>query len=323
MITRKENGFVLVVVLWMLAILTVITTGFAYRSVLNYRAAAYGMDRDQALMEARGAVHRGLVALRNKQFYDALKLDEAGTTHLGQSWAKQTELFGKVYTDSPELALDTAGYIIEDSERYIDVNRAGEPLLKGVKALSQAARRKIIARRAKGVQDGEPPVSFHAVEELRYLREIKEDAWFGEKGDPGLRKLLTTYGDGLININTAPRAVLKCIPKFSDGAIDKIIAFRGDEEEEIEPEEEIDREDIARSAALKGFKNMQQAGRISGISAENLATYCKLSSQYFKIRGIATRRQGKLRAEIVATVLAAPGALDVQIVSWRESADGT
>ena len=322
MIRKKEHGFVLVIVLWVLAILTVIVGGFAYRSKLDVRAAAYGMDRDLALMMARGAVHRGLVELRNKPFYDLLKKNEVGTTHLGQPWAKKTELYGEYYTDSVEFANDTAGFIIEDLGRYISVNHASEELLKGVKSMSQSARRKIISRREKGDQDGEPPVSFHAIEEIRYLRAVKEDDWFGSRRDTGLRKLLTTLGDGRVNINTASREVLECVPKLSGSAINAIIDYRGDEEEPP-LDDSIAPLDASVPPARKGFKDMQHAGKVTGVSADNLSTYCKVNSQYFKIRGIATRRQGRIRAEVVALVHVPQWDLNVRVLSWREVSDGS
>src|SRR5690606_17628980 len=53
---QSERGFVLVIVLWVLAILTVISVGFGRRSVLDRRAAAFTLDKTQAMMLARGAV---------------------------------------------------------------------------------------------------------------------------------------------------------------------------------------------------------------------------------------------------------------------------
>ncbi len=54
------------------------------------------------------------------------------------------------------------------------------------------------------------------VEELRLVRGVTEELFEGAEGRPGLRDCLTVYGDGKININTAPIAVLMALSKDMD-----------------------------------------------------------------------------------------------------------
>ncbi len=303
---KNQGGFILVVVLWILAILTIVVVGFYRRAVLDARASVYTLDRSIAMMAARGAVHRGMIELSNKVFLDYLQKEERGATHLGQAWAKQKNMYGEYFTAGPGFEEDVVGYIIEDMERYIDINRAGLELLAGIGPISATTRRKIMARRVEGVQDGEPPVAFHAPEELRYLSAIDEEDWFGTQDDPGLIDLVTTLGGPKININTASAAVLACIPDIGKGAIKDLIAYRGPEDGEL------------GTSAFKGFNKIGDAASLAGLPLSKLAKYCKVSSQYFKIRGVATRRQGKIRAEAVAIVRAVDGSGAVQLLGWRE-----
>ena len=53
-------------VLWVLAILTVVTLGFGRRVMLERRASAYSMDYAQAKQMARGAIEVGRVKLANQ-----------------------------------------------------------------------------------------------------------------------------------------------------------------------------------------------------------------------------------------------------------------
>ena len=69
---RSPRGFVLVTVLWVLAILSLITIGFGRRAMLDRKAATYTLDHDRAMYRARGAVERGIAELRNKAIIDAL-----------------------------------------------------------------------------------------------------------------------------------------------------------------------------------------------------------------------------------------------------------
>src|SRR5690554_4196961 len=91
---QAQQGFVLVVVLWVLAMLTVVTLSFGHRTMLERRAATYTMDHVQAKMLARGAVQRGIVEIRNKAF-EEFSRDEEWTplTHYGQKWARSMNLY--------------------------------------------------------------------------------------------------------------------------------------------------------------------------------------------------------------------------------------
>ncbi len=64
-----------------------------------------------------------------------------------------------------------------------------------------------------GARTEDGPVSVQDPAELRYLRGLDDEAWFGRDGEPGLRDMLTTYGDGRVNINTASGDVLRQLPK--------------------------------------------------------------------------------------------------------------
>src|SRR5688572_16293375 len=88
----RQQGFVLVIVLWVLAILSVITIGLGHRSLLDRRAAWYALDHTQAMMAAQGAVQRGIIELRFKALANSNQPEESIITHHGQSWAKQVNL---------------------------------------------------------------------------------------------------------------------------------------------------------------------------------------------------------------------------------------
>ena len=87
----RDRGFVLVCVLWVLAILTIVAIGFAQRAMLDVTAATYGMDYAKTMAMARGAVQRGMVELRNKAVIDWYNLEEGGTG-LGQAWAQPGDM---------------------------------------------------------------------------------------------------------------------------------------------------------------------------------------------------------------------------------------
>ncbi|MBI2431508.1 MAG: general secretion pathway protein GspK [Candidatus Hydrogenedentes bacterium] len=309
---RDDRGFVLVIVLWVLAALTVLTIGFSRRASLEMRASAYGLDHAQAMMMARGAVNRGIVELQNKSLKDMLSETDQ-MTYLGQPWAQPTNLLAEgTYFDVPpgEFANDVVQFKIVDAESLINVNRAPEALLEEVEGIGRRIARKIVTRREEG-EDGEGPSAFQAIEEIRFLEGFDDDDWFGTEKEPGLKDILTTHGDGHINVNTASKAVLNCIPELDDGAIAQILAYRaGGDGKPGTPDDQ-------------GFRSIEEVGSVAGVRGDGmqaLQQFCTVDSGVFMIQGIATRRGGKIRASVTAVAVA--GSSVARLLSWREDALG-
>jgi len=72
------------------------------------------------------------------------------------------------------------------------------------------------------------------VDELLMVKGITEDLYYGTGEKPGIAKYLTVYGEGRININTAPNLILKAL---SDGITGEMVSsmdeYRRDEENDL------------------------------------------------------------------------------------------
>ena len=311
--SQHNHGFVLVCVLWIVAIMTVITLGFGRRALLEHTAARYSLDHTKAMHMARGAVNRGIVELRNKAVYDFLCGAE-GRTSYAQQWSRPKNLLesgedgAPLYSEAEndEFANDQCAYVIQDEESRVALSAAPNEILDEVPGLSRSLIRKINYRRRGNRDDNEPPQPFQTIEELRFMEGVSDNDWFGQDDKPGLRDLLSCYGDGRINVNTAPEQVLECIPKVSAVA-GSIIEYRKGEDGILFTEDD------------KDFASLEELGtkmRISGAAIEAINKYCKVTSQFFTITGTATRRQGKIRATCTATVMVVDQ--NASIAKWRE-----
>ncbi len=311
--TDNQRGFVLVCVLWVVAIMTVITLGFGRRAMLENTSARYTLDYVKAMHMARGAVNRAVVELQNKAVYD-MRDGLEGRTSYAQEWARPKNLLeegeegGPLFSEAgnEEFQDDVCIYSIQDDESRIPLSNAADELLEEVPGLSRAVLRKIKIRRRGSRDENEPPQPFQAIEELRFMPGVSDEDWFGSDGKPGIRDLLSCYGDGRINVNTASEDVLKCIPKLGNVAR-AIVDYRKGPDGELNSEDDSD------------FLSLEDLGtklRISGRAMESLQKYCKVNSQFFTITGTATRRQGKIRATCTATAVVANG--QANIVKWRE-----
>ena len=323
----REEGFVLVVVMWVLVILTVITVGFGRRSRIEQQIAAYSLDHTLALMMARGAAERGIVDLRNKAVQDLAFSQAAATegvghsqppiTHLGQDWAHPKNLLNdpKFFDREKMGENDVVRYRIRDELSLINVNFAPDDVLENVESLKAGAMREIRARLTGGLKgrEGEGRLAFHAIEELRYIDEVDEEDWLGTEDVPGLRDIMTTAGTGRINLNTASRAVLMCIPDLDERMVNAILRYRAGNDGEIGTEDD------------QGIRDTDQLREIVGSDKaediEPLTRYGTFNSTTFTVTGIATRRNGRVRATVTATVTV--GTQLASVLSWREEPLGS
>jgi len=305
----EQGGFVLVCVLWILAILTVIAVGFQRRAVMDARAAVFTLDHTRAMFMARGAVARGIVELRNKAVIDEIN-KQPGRTSYSQKWAHTMDMLQeKGYYSLPEedASEEICQYHMRDEESLICVNAADEETLRNVKPLSLSAVRKIMRRRNGDPDTKEPAQAFQTIEELREIAEIKDRDWFGTEKTAGLNDLVTCWGDGKININTAAPEVLECIPDVNRGIGSAIIGYRVGPDGKLFTEDDQD---------FKDFDDLAQKVGVSADSLSSLRQHCKVDSQFFTITGIATLRQGKVIASCVATVVIGGG--NAGVIKWRE-----
>ncbi len=289
-----KRGFVLVSVLWVLAILTVVTVGFGRRTMLDLRTATYSMDHTQALYRARGAVYRGVAEIRNKYVLD-IYMDQSGFTARSQRWAGGFDLVGEGdFAQQPGFSEDEVTWEAVDEESRININVASEELLREA-GLGMEVIRRIRAQIAPE-RDDEEGRAFQSIEELRFIRGIDDEAWFGTRDRAGIVDLFTVYGDGLVNVNTASAAVLASIPGVSDAAAEAIVARRED-----------------GAVVFRSLEDMAQKAGISTADLEPMYAHCKVSSGFFTITGRATERGGAIVAYAHATVDPTG-----RILRWRE-----
>jgi type II secretory pathway component PulK len=301
------------IVLWVLAFLTVMVVAFSRRAMLEHRAAAFALDRTQAIYMARGAATRGIVEIRNKAAADR-RQNRGGYTGMDQRWANPPDLLSDdaLYTlgGPVETENEEAMYIIKDAERALSINSAPPDLLKNLPGMNLRVVREIITRRTNSTEKNESH-AFLALEEVQALPGIEDEVWYGTDEEPGLRDMLSVYGSGKININTCSYEVLKTVPGLHDQTIELISGH------------------LAGGDGIKGteddvsFISLHEIEEVLGLSADQLTPldeYCKVDSQFFTITAFATQRQGKVRAQVTATI--ANRGNRTEMLAWREDTFG-
>lgn len=317
-----QNGFVLVCILWILAALTVITLGFGRRALLDQRAAAYALDELQATWLARGAAVRGLVEMEQRRLVEQTL---GGLRHNPDGFSSSSSLLtqpdlvsenGHDVRDSfPEMFRDSfgtekCGYEVKDEERKICLNRVAPEILERIEVLDTKAKSAILER-LQGAQTSLPP-AFSALEELMCLEGMDSKSWFGSPDAPGISKIFTVYGDGLVNINTAQTPVLLLLPGMDSETVEKILTFRAGPDGVPGTEDDL---------FLGSLDDLRQIANLTPETLSQIQRYCKTDSRYFKISGFATRRQNRVRAESSITCVWSDERIG--ILRWEEKTGGS
>lgn len=132
------------------------------------------------------------------------------------------------------------------------------------------------------------------IEELLMIRGITSEVYAGTKDKPGLAQYVTIYGTGAMNINTAPKMVLRALSeKITAEIADKMDAYRKDGGNDL--------------SSVLWYKN------ITGLAGETIIPELieNTKSNFFRI--YSTGVSGNMEQTITGIIQRSP----FQIVTWR------
>lgn len=208
----NKNGAILFVTLWALVILSIFSLGITSRVGTEMRLAKYLKGRLVSLYLAKAALSQAILELEKDQTPD------------DSIYELQNER--RVKFGSSEFS-----FKFIDEESLININTASQIILGQLPGLNEELAKKII-------ESGMRPFTFK--EELLLIDGITKEIYLQFKD------LITVYGSGAVNINTASREVLQ-ISGLADNTIETILNFRKGEDGE-----ELTSDDAAYAALPEG-----------------------------------------------------------------------
>jgi len=243
----RRQGIAMVVVLWVIMVLSLLISGFAFRMHVETQVASFSRKELKAQMLARSGIE---VARMELILHDKTPTD-AGFDALNQNWATNEDL----YVDH-ELGDGKYNVKVSDEERKLPVNRLSEiqwHRLMDVLGVDPLDGDVIV----DSTLDWMDPTDLHRlngadnsyygslvpsykkkggpldrIEELLLVRGVTKEIFEGTPGDdkdpgrPGLRDLLTTTTSGQVNVNTASPEVLKALLGLDDQQTALVLARR-------------------------------------------------------------------------------------------------
>jgi general secretion pathway protein K len=246
----NEKGVALILVLLMVSVIVVLTLQLNVASRSQVHEAANLGDGIRVLYIAKSGLFAGMGLLSE---------DRGNADTLNEAWARTDTISeqSKDYFDGGHLEL-----VIEDETGKVNINKLVEGngfnnAVKGVlsRLLSQPQfelqDREVedLLNAIKDWIDADAEVTatgaenayyqglgksytvrngpMESIDELLLVRGISRELFYGTSERPGLARLLTVHGEGSININTAPKEVLRALsPSITEDAVNRMDDYR-------------------------------------------------------------------------------------------------
>ena len=248
-----RKALALIVVVYILAALGTLSFALAFRSQIGLYQAQLLMERIQ---------HDEITLAACTQACRLLALDDPNVDSQEDMWSGWHVLEMSQESTGRTFKGQVSWRLMDESAR-INVNLVSSDVLSRIEGMDQAAVASILdwideddIPNPDGAENEYYASLFPSyacrngplerLEELTFIKGITPEIYFGtrqakpledlsnmsqeqdhmveEEGTVGLSELLTVYGDGKINLNTALPDVLKALPFLSEGAINEILS---------------------------------------------------------------------------------------------------
>ncbi len=322
-----------VTALWILALLTVIAIGLSRHALIDLRLDHYDLRSTEARWLARAGIRHATAVLNMEASADSLNAWDAVT----EVWAYSPELFKHVACGNGFFAV---GYAIKNDEadvrevygmvdenRKINLNRApAEILLRlpGMNAEKVAALLDWRDRDDISEAGGAEAAYYLALHpsyrckdaDLDCVEELELVRGFTQHDVQRLRPLVTVYGDGRVNINTASAEVLQVLGLRPELVRTIVAARQGPDGEPFTSDDLVFKNAFEISRALHRLTPLTPDDQImlNRLAAQGLLG---VASSHFTITAVGIAMNGELRQSITAVVHRL-SRNRVDIVSWKE-----
>jgi len=322
-----SQGVAIVIVLWVVLVLSLLISGFAFTMHVETQVASYARKELKAEMLARA----GVEVARMQLILHQQSPTDAGFDARDQDWATNESL----YVDH-ELGDGMFNVKITDEESKIPINTATDVQLKRLMDLLgiDPSDGDVIVdsildwidlddlTRLNGAESDyylslSPPYKaknapLDRVDELLLIRGVTPEMFRGTPGSdrdlpvPGFADVFTTTTSGTVNVNTASPIVLQAMLGLDDVQVQAVLARRDG------PDGIPGTEDDQPFRSVDEFFSI--VGNMDPATRQSVQGVASVTSTFFTVK--STGEVGGVKHTILAT-LRRDGAT-IQTVMWRE-----
>lgn len=305
----KDDGIIIVTVLWIIAILSLMASGLAYRASVEARLTGYRLRGFDAEHSVESEAMLTIFTLRNlipQTCTTARNLQELGT--------------GQAEKDLPYRVRVT------DAESRINLNRAPKEVLMRLFDHDEAIVDSLqdwmdsdSLERPRGAEESYYDTSrnsypckngpLQCLEEFRYVSGVDRELY--DKIEP----LITVYGRRAVNINTAGRDVLFALG-FDEVLVDKIVRYRlGEDGDPDTGDEETFQDPATILEVLSEYEYLDQV-ETAAINKAVSGKLLDVKSRYFRVEAWSSLK-GAGRIKKVVAVVTFDEDNNTQFLQWR------
>jgi general secretion pathway protein K len=336
---RERSGVAIVIVLWVVLVLSLLISGFAFTMHVETQVASFARKELKAEMLARS----GIEVARMQLILDQQSPTDAGFDALNQAWATGVANGNEEMYVNHELGDGVYNVKITDEESKIPINRATDLQLKRLLSLlgvdpfdgdvivdsildwiDTDDLTRLNGAESDYYQSLSPSYSakdapMDRIEELLLVRGVTPELFHGlpvadnEPAQPGLAELCTTMSSGRVNVNTASAIVLQALLNIDDQEVQTILSRRDGPDGVPGTDDDQPFRTTGEFFALIG--NLDPATR------EQAQSLVDVNSSFFTVKSIG--EVGGVKRTLIATLRREGTSTNIQVVAWHQVRGGT
>lgn len=219
---RQNTGYVLVIVMGLLAILSLLALSLGAATRADLAQTRRFQDEAAAELLAKAGIewtmHYVNTVARQGTLWQAPWSSQAA---MFQKRALGPGTFDVQYSDPSGML----HYGLQDEEARAHLNTAPAALLAALPGVGKERAAAIVTHRQQ--------TPWMAPEELLHHGLITASEWYGSAGQPGLRAYVTVWGSGKINVNTASPEILAALPGITPAVLVTIMRYRQGDDHQL------------------------------------------------------------------------------------------
>ncbi len=340
MITKTKTASILILTLWILSFLTIFVVGLGYNVSGQLRLASHIKDRLKAYYLAKAGIEQSAVRFQMDETPQYTSLNEEWSS--GEDFFKELSFGDGRITISYRLQDETGGaksaeeivvYGLMDESSRININKVPLKILKNLIENTDEVEDEEaddIANAIVDWRDKDVIVSpggaeneyyegldtpypcknndFQILEELLLVKGITRDIFLK------IADIITIYGEGKVNINTANRHTF-CALGLSSELADRVVEFRRGADEADGTEDDYVFHTVAEIRNI-GSLFTEEAAEINSIVALNVLT---VKSNVFRINSTGSLEKGAYSPhQSITCVVEMPQGESLKMLYWHE-----
>ena len=217
---RNNRGYVLVIVMGLLAALSVMALSLGAATRADLEQARRFQDEAAAELLSRAAIEWAMHYLSTAERQGTLwQVPWYSQSPTFQARPLGAGTFDVRYSDASGALHDG----LQDEEGRINLNTAPATLLAALPGVGQELAAAMVTQRQQ--QPWSVP------EEVLQRGLVTASLWYGSAEKPGLSAYFTVWGSGKINVNTASPVILGTLPGITPAMVQAIMRYRqGDDQ---------------------------------------------------------------------------------------------